>query len=170
MNDEILFSETQRFKQWWLWALLAGVNGMLIFGVVKQVVLGKPFGDKPASDAELMIISGLMFLLTYLFTLLRLETRIKKDGIYFRFFPFHIPYRYHAWDNLRKCYIRKYSPILEFGGWGLRFGTFGKGTAFNVSGNMGLQLQLDNNKKILIGTRKPGEIAEVLKKINQWKE
>jgi len=169
MEDETLFSETQRFKQWWLWALLAGVNGILIFGLVKQVIFGQPFGAKPASDASLIVICGLMLLLTYLFVLLRLETRIKKDGIYYRFVPFHGPFRFHSWDTLQKCYVRKYSPILEYGGWGLRLGMYGKGTAYNVSGNMGLQLKLSNNKKILLGTRKPEEIAEVLKKIKQWK-
>lgn len=170
MEDEALFSENQRFKQWWLWALLAGINGMLIFGLVQQVIFRHPFGTKPAGDASLMAISGLMFLLTYFFIRLRLETRIKQDGIYYRFLPFHGPFRFHSWDNLQKCFVRKYSPILEYGGWGLRLGIYGKGTAFNVSGNMGLQLKLSNNKRILIGTRRPEEITEVLKKLGQWKE
>lgn len=169
MEDEILFSENQRFKQWWVWALMIGLNGMLIFGFVKQVILGQPFGSKPTSDAGLMMITGLMFVLTYFFFRLRLETRIKKDGIYYRFVPFHGPFRFNAWDNLQKCYVRKYSPILEYGGWGLRLGMYGKGTAFNVSGNMGLQLKLSNNKKILLGTRRPEELAAVLKKLGQWK-
>lgn len=170
MEDDNLFSETQRFKQWWLWALLAGINGMLLFAIVKQMLLGQPFGDKPASDAELMVIFGLLVLLTAMFISLRLETRIKKDGIYFRFVPFHGPFRYHSWDNLKQCYVRKYSPIMEYGGWGLRLGMYGKGTAFNVSGNMGLQLKLNNNKRILLGTRRPDEITQVLKKLGQWRE
>ena len=111
-----------------------------------------------------------MFLLTYLFIIFRLETRIRHDGIYYRLVPFHGPFRYHPWDNLQKCYVRKYSPILEYGGWGLRLGMYGKGTAFNVSGNMGLQLKLSNNKKILLGTRRPEEITTTLKKLGQWKE
>jgi hypothetical protein len=35
---------------------------------------------------------------------------------------------------------------------------------------MGLQLKLGNNKRILIGTRRPEEITEVLKKMGQWRE
>jgi len=170
MEDDVLFSETQRFTQWWLRALLAGINGMLMYGMVKQFIFREPFGDKTASDAELAIISGLMFLLTYFFLRLRLETRIKKDGIYYKFKPFHGTYRFNAWDNLRQCYVRKYSPILEYGGWGLRLGMYGKGTAFNVSGNMGLQLKLSNNKKILLGTQRADEITELLNRIRQWKE
>lgn len=170
MKDEILFSETQHFRQWWLWAILIGLNGMFLFGITKQIILGQQFGTKPASNTELLIITGLMFLLTYLFIIFRLETRIRHDGIYYRLVPFHGPFRYHPWDNLQKCYVRKYSPILEYGGWGLRLGMYGKGTAFNVSGNMGLQLKLSNNKKILLGTRRPEEITTTLKKLGQWKE
>jgi hypothetical protein len=170
MEDDVLFSETQRFKQWWLWVLLIGINGMLLFGVVKQVILGQPFGTKPGTDAELLIIFGLMLLFTLLFFNFRLETRIKKDGIYYRFIPFHGAYRFTSWDNLLLCYVRQYSPIMEYGGWGLRLGMYGKGTAFNVSGNMGLQLKLSNHKKILLGTQRAGEITALLRKIGQWKE
>ena len=169
MEDDVLFSETQRFKQWWLWALLIGINGMLIFGIVKQVFLGQQFGTKPASNAELMVIFGVQFFLTALFLSFKLDTRIKNDGIYFRFYPFHSSYRYQSFDALKKCYVRKYSPILEYGGWGLRFGSM-RERAFNVSGNMGLQLQLHDNKKILIGTKRPEQITTVLKEIGEWKE
>lgn len=169
MEDDVLFSETQRFKQWWLWALLIGLNGIQIFGLVKQIIFKQPFGDHPIDDAGLIVISGLLLLLTYFFYSLRLDTRIKNDGIYFRFYPFHSSYRYQSFDALKKCYIRKYSPILEYGGWGLRFGSM-RERAFNVSGNMGLQLQLHDNKKILIGTKRPEEITSVLKEIGEWKE
>jgi hypothetical protein len=64
-----------------------------------------------------------------------------------------------------KCYVRKYKPLAEFGGWGLRFGVSGK--AYNISGNKGLQLELTNNKKLLIGTQKPEELSEALNKIGK---
>ena len=56
--------------------------------------------------------------------------------------------------------------MLEYGGWGLRGGFFlnkGKGTAYNVSGNIGIQLEFVNGKKILIGTHKRDEVDRVLK-------
>jgi hypothetical protein len=39
--------------------------------------------------------------------------------------------------------------------------------AFNVDGNQGLQLELNNGKKILIGTKKVNELSEYLKQINK---
>jgi hypothetical protein len=170
MNSEVLFSENQRFRQWWLWAILLGTNGLMLFGVTKQLILGQPFGDHPAGDTELVMITAITLLLTLLFVSLKLETRITKDGVYFRFTPFHRSFRAYTWDKLLKSYVRKYSPIMEYGGWGLRYGFFGKGNAFNVSGNMGLQLETNEHKKILIGTRKPEELTETLRKIRQLKD
>ncbi len=87
---------------------------------------------------------------------------IKTDGIYVKFFPFHMSFRHYPWDQIHKSYVRKYNPILEYGGWGLR--GLGKNRALNVSGNQGLQLELEGNKRLLIGTRKPDELNNIIHK------
>ena len=170
MNGEILFSEKQKFRQWWLWLILLGVNLLFLFGVFQQVIGGQKFGDKPMSDTVLMMATIFTIILTLLFTSFRLETIIKNDGIYVRFFPLHLKFKHYNWEKLTKSYVRKYSAISEYGGWGLRFGIFGKGTAYNVSGNEGLQLKFIDNKKLLIGTNKPDELTEALHRIGQLKQ
>ena len=167
MNNEILFTERQRFKQWWLWLILLSINSLFLFGTFKQVIGGQQFGDKPMSNLELLITAGLTILLTILFVNFRLETIIKKDGIYVRFFPFHLKFKHFAWEKLTKSFVRQYAPISEFGGWGLRFALFGKRKAFNVSGNKGLQLEFTDNEKLLIGTNKAEELSAVLNEIGQ---
>lgn len=169
MGDEVLFIEKQRFKQLWLWIILLGINGFFIFGVFLQVIGGQQFGSKSMNDVGLLIATGVTILLTLFFISLRLDTHIKKDGIYVRFFPFHLSFKHFTWDTLKKSYIRKYAAIIEYGGWGLRLGLFGKGKAFNVSGNKGLQLEFTNNNKLLVGTKKPDELTEALNKIGQLK-
>lgn len=169
MTDKNLFTEKQRFTQWWLWLILLGINSLFLFGVFKQIIMGEPFGDKPAGDTELLIISGAMIAFTLAFLSIRLETEIASDGIYVRFFPFHLRFRHYTWDSLTKSYIRKYSSIAEYGGWGIRFGFPGKGKAYNVSGKNGLQLVFRNGKKLLIGTKKADEIEAVLKQLGQYK-
>ena len=170
MSNEVLFTERQKFKQWWLWVILLGVNGLFLFGVFKQVIGGQQFGDNPMSNAGLLVVTGLTIILTLLFVNFRLDTTIKKDGIYVRFFPFHLKSKHYSWDKLTKSFVRQYSPLTEYGGWGFRLGLFGKGTAFNVSGDKGLQLEFTDNKKILIGTNKPNELTETLNKIGQLKQ
>ena len=71
-------------------------------------------------------------------------------------------FRHFSWAELEEIYVREYSPISEFGGWGWRFGMGGK--AYNISGDQGIQLVFKNGKKLLIGTQKPVEAAEALKR------
>lgn len=165
MNEQILFTETQRFKQWWVWIILIGINVLMLYGVFTQVINGETFGDKPASNSELLTGTAISLLISIFVLSFRLDTQIKTDGIYVRLFPLQFSYRFFPWSSLLKCYVRKYNPIGEYGGWGLRLGLFGKGTAYNISGNEGLQLQFTNGKKLLIGTQKPEELSEVISRL-----
>lgn len=155
MNDT-LFHEKQGFNQWWLWVLLIGLNGIFLYGFIQQVILGIPFGDKPGSDAVLILSSTGILLMTLWFLTYRFETVIKKDGIYLRYPPFVKKSTFYSWSDIRSAEIRKYSPIKEYGGWGFRSG------AINVSGNMGLQLKFNSGRSLLIGTNKPDELSVAL--------
>jgi len=165
MTDEILFRENQKFNQWWIWILLIGVNGLTGYGVIQQVMLGQPYGDHPGSNSELLLVFGLTLLIAFLFFSLKLETVITRDGIDVKFFPFYLKFRHYSWPEIQKLYVRKYNPIMEYGGWGIR--GFGRNRALNVSGNMGLQLELKEGNRLLIGTRKAEELGDVLKQLNQ---
>jgi hypothetical protein len=167
MKNETLFSERQKFNQWWIWLILLGTNAFFLYGLFKQTVRGDQFGDKPVSDPVLIIVAAIIFLLSLAFMSLRLDTKIKEEGIYVQFFPFHRKVRIYTWDTLSKAYVRQYSAIGEYGGWGLRLGLIGKGTAFNVSGDKGLQLEFKDNTKLLIGTNKAAELASVLKRLDK---
>jgi hypothetical protein len=169
MDNEILFSEKQRFRQWWLWVILLALDGLFIFGIYKQVITGKQFGDKPMSNTGILLTATSVILLTIMFINMRLETQIKKDGVYLKFFPFHLSFRRYTWDKISESFVRQYNPIGEYGGWGIRFGFFGKGKAYSVSGNKGLQVEFSDTKRVLIGTNKPDELTETLKRIGQLK-
>ena len=147
MNNEILFTEKQRFTQWWIWVILIGISGIFFYAIALQVIGGQEFGDKPSSNTELLWITGLFLPLPIFFISLYMETIIKKDGVYVRFFPFHRQFKYYPWDSLTKLYVREYSPLKEYGGWGVRVGS--NGGAYNVSGNKGLQLEFKDHKKIV---------------------
>lgn len=167
MRNEVVFSETQRFKQIWIWAILLGVNGLFFYGVITQVFFGKTFGTKPMDDTGLILVMLFVMLLTIFFLYLRLDTTISKDGIHYRFMPFQREFRKVPWDSISKSYVRQYKPIREFGGWGLRTSFSGGGSAYNIAGNKGLQLVYHNGKKFLIGTQKPEEMKDVLKKLGK---
>jgi hypothetical protein len=169
METDILFKEEQRFKQWWLWALLGGLNLFFIYGVFQQLVLGQPFGDNPMGDTGLVLMTVGFMLMTLLFATFRLETEVRTDGIYVRFFPFQLQFRRHAWEALTKAFVRSYQPLREYGGWGIRYGLFGQGRALNISGNQGLQLEFADHSKLLIGTNQPENLAQALQSLHQLK-
>lgn len=162
MNNQYLFTETQKFRQWWLWIIILSIDIMLLIAVYNQVFLEESLGDKPMSNTGLIVTSIVSILVTGLFLFLKLDTRIDTKGIYVRFFPIRVFFKFFAWDTINKAEVRQYKALLEYGGWGIRYGN---GKALNVSGNMGLQLIFKNNNKLLIGTNKPDELENIIHKI-----
>ncbi|MDJ1483145.1 hypothetical protein QNI16_21790 [Cytophagaceae bacterium YF14B1] len=155
MEEQILFSEKQYFRQWWLWLILIFLNGIALYKLVSQTTENN------------FIPIVIQTILTILFLILRLETQIKSDGIYVRFFPFHLQFKHYTWNSLSKIFVRSYSPIGEYGGWGIR--GIRKNRAFNISGNEGLQLEFLDHKRLLIGTKKSELIVDVLTQVGQLK-
>lgn len=163
MESEFLFTEKQKFRQWWVWAILLGINGLFIFGFIKQILFRQQFGDNPMSDKGLIVFMLFMFLFTFLFSQIGLETQITNKGIAIRFLLFERDYKLFKWSEISKCYVRQYRPLMEYGGWGIKFGS--RGTAYNVFGNKGIQLELLDGRNILIGTNKPEEVQTILNSI-----
>jgi hypothetical protein len=168
MSDEILFYEKQPFwRNWLMIGALITVSVIFIWGFIQQIILGITWGNNPMSDVGLIIASSLILLFNICLAFTKMQTVITEEGIYLRYLPFDLHTRFFAWDDMKEAYIRKYSPLREFGGWGVRFNfTFSGGRAYNIYGSKGLQLVFDNGKKVLIGTNRADELAEVLKKIN----
>ena len=156
------YTERQKFDQWWVLIPMISMNLLFLTGIVLQLFLKIKFGHKPMSDTALVVFFFLLLSFCFLFLKIQLETRINSDGVYVRFFPFQLAEKFYPWSNIDKAYVRKYKPIMEYGGWGLRTGLSGKNKAFNISGNMGLQLVLLNGNKILIGTHNATELEEWL--------
>lgn len=170
MNTETLFSEKQRFTQIWVWLLLLSINAFFFGELIKNEIFpSAPFGISKVYQfgvefyiGAFAIISSTIFILS-----IKLETLIKADGIYVRFFPIHQSFKFYAWEDLDKCFIREYRPLFDYGGWGYRGSS--KNRVLNVSGNKGIQLIMKDGTKLLIGTKKPDKVTETLKQFGQLK-
>jgi hypothetical protein len=157
-----VFIEEQKFtKPIVLMALSLAFIGIVISNTkdLEKISQGS-FNDKIVELIGIIII----ILVAILFANLKLKTRIDEKGIYYKYFPFHLSYKIITWESISKCYMRKYDGISEFGGWGIKFSfRKNKGKSFTTKGNIGLQIELKNGKKILIGTQKKEELERVLK-------
>lgn len=152
-----LFQETQRFTQWWLWLLLFSVSLTIYRPIYMAISEGQPLD---AGQWVGVIILAVVILFMFI---IRLETRIDERGIYVKFFPVVPKFKFYPWEEISTAVVRKYSPLMEYGGWGIRFGRNGK--AYNIKGNKGLQLNFKNGNALLIGTQKAEELQKVLKNI-----
>lgn len=168
----VYFTETQRFNQpWIIIILILGLGSALVlvgYGMFSQLISGEPWGDKPMSDTGIILVflgtlavSG--FITGLLFSLV-LITEVNQEGLRFRFPPLKSRWTQYAKSDILKYEIRKYKPIMEYGGWGIR-ASMGRGTAYNVRGNIGMQLHLKGGKKVLIGTQKSNQFQAAMNKV-----
>lgn len=149
-DDAGVFEEEQPFGQVWLWAFL-GIETIAIF--LPLLITGQPW--------FMFLGMGLLMVLTLsLLSSLKLRTRIDAEGIHYRMIPFHRKQQTIPWHEIDSVYVRKYSPIAEYGGWGMRYGRNGR--AVNAKGDMGIQVVKKDGKRILIGTQQPEEAQRVL--------
>jgi hypothetical protein len=148
------YYEIQKFNKWWMKLILALPLGIFIIGMV----LGKTQSEQ---GTPMLITAVVVLFISVLFYFTKLETRLDESGVTIRFFPFQRVYYYVRWDEITDVSVRKYNPIMEYGGWGLRY-SFKNGKAYNISGNQGLQLVLKSGKKFLIGTQKSAELQQYL--------
>ena len=157
--ERVLFSEKQYFRKLWFWIILivaAAVSIIpFVIGIYTQEVLGKPWGNNPGSTGllffvlifNIILMGGLIFL----FLKMHLSTEVRTNGFWFKYPPLSPKWKCFKQEEIEKFEIRIYRPAKEFGGWGIKGSRINK--AYNVSGNVGLQLYLTDGKKVLFGTQ-----------------
>ena len=157
------FKEEQHFRQKLLWLVILFFPAFSLYGIYEQVMMGNVIGDKPLSDEGVISFSLLVGLgLPVLFWFMKLKLRVSSEGLHYQFFPIHIKERLIPFEDIKSYKARTYSPIKEFGGWGIRFGFESK--AYNVSGDKGLQIELTNGRKVLFGSQEHQALTKAMKK------
>ena len=144
------FYEIQQFRQIWIWLIILLIELVLLVPIISGI----------ANIFILIIILLFGYGFPWLFYTMKLVTEVDKMSIRITFSPFTefiIPF-----DTIKNYEIRKYRPVWEYGGWGIRFNRHGK--AYTVKGTIGLQMELTNGEKILIGTENPDKLLMVLNK------
>jgi hypothetical protein len=174
--EKQFYHEEQKVKPGIAWLImfpvLALINIIFGIGLYQQLSLGKPWGDEPMSDNNLILITIALNLGIIGVLLLMLEakmiTEIREPGFYYRYLPFIFKERKISREEIERYEVRQYKPIREYGGWGFRQRSRRlrkAGLAYNVSGNIGLQLYLKNGTRILFGTQRKEAIDTAMKKM-----
>lgn len=163
-RKDLIFREEQKFSLRIalpvvvLMVLVIGVSVRAVaiinqgtFSILWIILLFVPFGILLP-----LAVSTLILVIT-------LETEVRPDGLYVRYFPIHIEYKKFAPEQLERYYARQYKPILERGRWRFRF--FRRVKSYRLSGNKSVQFLLKSGKQLLIGSQKPYELVEAIDSI-----
>jgi hypothetical protein len=154
------YREVQRITQLWIWLVVLVGDGLAWWAFIQQVAFHKPFGSNPAPDFGVVIILVLVGIGLPLFLFVfRLKVEVNSEAVRLRMFP--IWSRTIPLSTIRECRPRTYRPLLEYGGWGLRF-ALGRGWAYTVSGKRGVQLTLTRGRPVLIGSNQPEQLAAAI--------
>jgi hypothetical protein len=156
------FREVQRISVWWIW-LAVFVPAVVMANIfVQQIVCGRPHGEHPGPDWLLWLLS--IFLCVFvpaLLWILRLTVSVSESGVHVRYYPF--VNRTIPLADIRSFRARRYKPIREFGGWGIRTGLGRRKSAYNAKGNLGVELYLRDMRSVMLGSQRHEELAEALR-------
>jgi hypothetical protein len=165
----IYYNEIQKVTNRWIWLLVATISIIFIYGITDQLIFQHPFGKNPAPDWVLLLLGLIPFSLLMLLYFLDFSFQLNEEGVNYQFYPFHLSPRLIKWEDIAGIYVRKYKAVKEYGGWGIRTLSFKKNIAYNISGNYGLQIELKNGKKILLGTQNPEDLEKIISQITHIK-
>lgn len=114
------------------------------------------------SVISLAIAVPIVFALAYI----RLETRIDQNGISTQFKPFGFTKKHYPWKEIQECYVRKFDPVQEYGGWGIR-GLGRNKKAYHIYGINGIQIITKEGEDFLVGTQRPKSAEDIINLYNK---
>ena len=157
------FTETQKFNKWWHY-LLAGLPLLFAAGIYLGTWVDlMPMKGEQKKDAALITLAvSLLFTLLFFiwFFVLKLKTTIDETGISAHFKGIPFCNKKFTWDEIQSIQVIEYSPLMDYGGWGVRIGF--NGWCYNVSGKIGIKLTRANGKPFLIGTQQKEEAEKII--------
>ena len=137
----------------WAWVLVWGA----CLAAVGATAYGA--GREPMSTTALVLTLGAVLLFPLLMStlFLCLDVEVRADHLFIAFGPIHLVRKRIAYRDMESAAAVTYSPIREFGGWGIR--PMGGKTAWTIRGNRAVRVVLRSGRQIYVGSRFPQRLA-----------
>ncbi len=150
--DSVNYKEIQRIDPIWILGTFAFIN---ILNYLTFIYL-------EVRNNDIFYPTYAMFvLLLVAFLWIRLETIYTKDGLQYRFFPFHRKFRFLQWKDLDQVEMVKIKPIRDFGGWGIR--KRNGNMAYIAQGNTTISVtEIKSGIKIFVGVKNKEKLTQFL--------
>ena len=147
----------QMWAPLWVMAIIWLACGAAIFGTVQAL------RDTSLSAADawpvLAAAAGASVLLLTALNLffIRLDVEVRSDHVLVAFGPVNLVRKRIWFTEIEEVRGLTYRPLMEFGGWGIRFRP-GR-TAWTIRGNQAAAVKLKSGRRIYVGSEHPQRLA-----------
>ena len=143
---------------WWVYLLLAGLFWVLPLFTLLPESLGRGGGGmSPGAAATLFLVLAPLPLLLFLF-LGQLRIRVTDDAVEAAWGVAEVFKKRFPFQEILRAEAVTYSPLREFGGWGVRMG-LGKKRAWTTRGNRALVLHLTDGTRFYLTSDRPERLV-----------
>ena len=159
-----------RERNWapiWVFAIIWGSFVASIVGTASagkfEAVMAAGGGAGWSELAPVAAAFGGVFLLILAIHLLFtcLDVEVHDDHVLVAFGPIRLVRKGIPFADIEAVRGLTYRPILEFGGWGVRWR--GKRTAWTIRGNQAVAVTLQSGKEVYVGSRHPQRLAGAIR-------
>lgn len=173
--SRIHFKEEQKLTQFRVYLILILIVSIfLVF--IGIAFYGDNLNTADKDNSLQSLLKGALFVLPVLILItivklkMRLIVEIRDEGIFYKYVPIISKFRQIPFGDIERYEIRKYRPLIEYRGWGIRDRGLRRkqkkwGIAYTAKGTTGLQLYLKSGKKVLIGTQRSEAIKLAMEKV-----
>jgi len=154
-DARLVHEESQPLPGWaWIALIACALPGL---GIAVAMIAGQI--PSARWDLAIVLVVDAILLLMLTFFMAGVRVRVYDDEIVARLGSWPWPFRV-ALPDLLWCRATTYSPLRDFGGWGMRFG---KGIrALNGRGNRGVVLAVADGRRMLLGSDDPERLTDAL--------
>ncbi len=153
----VLFHEEQAFRRRHAAVVMAQAPALLVFVTLRQLVWHRPWTSPPVSNGDLLFLTGLTVVVYARLLTVRLVTDVRPMevavGLHGLWRKRRIPL-----NHVRRARPIEFDPIHDFGGYGIRSGR--RCQAYIARGRAGVELEMQDGRKIVIGSQNPGRLAQ----------
>lgn len=143
MSTKVYFKETQTFSKLLPATILIILSLAWIFALIWQIYLGKPIGPYPVNNMGLIIIGAILLSPLVMMMFLRMETQIRRDGIFYKLKPLEF-----SWHKISLTEIESFELISN-----------------KTKNKTQIKLKLKLNKSISINTKQGEKFVSALNKV-----
>ena len=150
-RDQVSYQESTSWPAW---------VGLVTLGSFGAAALGI-WRDPEVGRSTALLLSALFALLAAAFWVLlgRLQVQVTRSELVIGFGHVPLIRKRVPFADISGVESVKYRPLLEFGGWSIRFGRGGK-RAWTIRGNRAVRLQLKDGRQLYVGSQVPERLAE----------